>query len=62
MLKHVFQKEGKIIPDRLLEVQEEVKRAKTSKPTKIFIVKIVIIASSLEFKICGAKTHDNSVM
>lgn len=33
-----------------------------NKPTKIFIVKIIIIISSLEFKICGVKIHDNSVM
>lgn len=46
-------------------MQEEVKRAKSSKyvgkPTEIFIVKIIIIVS-LEFKICGVKTHDKSVM
>lgn len=65
MLKHVFQKEEKRIPDSLLEVQEEVKRTKMSKYvgklTEMFIVKIIIIVS-LEFKICGVKTYDNSVM
>lgn len=60
-----FRKNGKIILERLLKVQEGVKRANMNKyvgkPTEIFIVKIIII-SSLEFKICGVKTHDNSVM
>ena len=65
-----FSRKGGVIPDGWLEMQEKAKSTEKSKfvgkPTEMFTVEITIriamLLSSLEFKICRVKIRDNSVI